>query len=224
MRDGDHLELGLGEGEPVTVSLRGATAVDADDRRPAVADRDGDGARAARRRAGGERGAAPDAPAVAALPIRALDPSPTLPEGVAAADDPGCEDVEAMAFDLGGGAMLWGACDFAGAYNTAYRFWVAGPDGVAPAAFDVPGRRDDDPAVLTGPASPTDGLGIEAMDARARRRRLRRGEPLGLDRRRLRAGPARRARRSAPGSRPRTGRRCGGRAERYIAVARASAT
>ena len=69
-----------------------------------------------------------------------------------------------MAFDLGGGATLWGACDFAGAYNRTYRFWVEGPEGLAPAVFDVPGRRDADPAVLTGPALGEDGLGIEAVD------------------------------------------------------------
>ncbi len=164
MRDGDRLELGLGEAEPVEVSLRGATAamLMIDDRQWRI------GTVTALARPGEEPAAsvaaAPEAQAVAALPIRAIDPAAALPEGVAASEDASCAGVEAMAFDLGGGATLWGACDFAGAYNRTYRFWVEGPEGLAPAVFDVPGRRDADPAVLTGPALGEDGLGIEAVD------------------------------------------------------------
>ena len=162
MRDGDHLELALGDAEPVTVSLRGATAsmLLIDDRQWRI------GTVTALARPGDAPAASvaspPDAPAVDAKPIRALDASP--PEGVEAADDPSCADVDAIGFDLGGGVTLWGACDFAAAYNTAFRFWTAGPDGVAPAVFDVPGRRDGDTAVLTGPALAADGLGLEAVN------------------------------------------------------------
>jgi hypothetical protein len=162
MRDGD--ELGLGEAEPpVTVSLRGATAamLMIDDLQWRIGTvtalaRPGDAPAAS-------VAAAPEAPAVTALPIRTLEPAPAAPEGVEASRDASCEGVGAIAFDLGG-AMLWGACDFAGAYNRAFRFWIAGPDGVAPAVFDAPGRREADAAVLTGPALAGDGLGIEAVE------------------------------------------------------------
>jgi hypothetical protein len=162
MRDGERLELALGEAAPVAVSLRGATAsmLLIDDLQWRI------GTVTALARPGDAPAASvaspPDAPTVQARPMRELDPVPALPEGVAAADDPGCERVEAMAFDLGDGATLWGACDFAGPYNTAYRFWVAGPDGLGPARFAVPGRGGDDAAVLTEPGLAADGLGIEA--------------------------------------------------------------
>jgi len=163
MREGDRLELGLGEAEPVVVSLRGATAamLMIDDRQWRI------GTVTALARPGEEPAAsvaaAPEAEAVTAWPIRALDPAPMPPEAVSASDDASCEGVGAMAFDLGG-ATLWGACDIAGAYNRTFRFWVDGPDGLAPAVFDVPGRRDADRAVLTGPALAEDGLGIEAVE------------------------------------------------------------
>ena len=111
-----------GSGRPSrsTVSLRGATAamLMIDDRQWRI------GTVTALARPGEEPAAsvaaAPEAPAVAALPIRAIDPAPALPEGVAASEDASCAGVEAMAFDLGGGATLWGACDFAAAYNLTY--------------------------------------------------------------------------------------------------------
>ena len=164
MRDGDHLELALGDTPPVTVSLRGATAAMLliDDRQWRI------GTVSALARPGDAPAASvaspPDAPAVQARPIRALDPPPPPPEAMARAGDLSCEEVGALAFDLGGGRTLWGVCDLAGAYDTAYRFWIAGPDGLAPASFDVPGRRDPDPAVLTGPGLAADGLGIEARN------------------------------------------------------------
>jgi hypothetical protein len=164
MREGDRLELGLGEAEPVEVSLRGATAamLMIDERQWRI------GTVSALARPGDDPAASvaagPEAPAVAALPIRALDRAPAVPEGVAASEDASCAGVEALAFDLGGGTVLWGACDFAAAYNRSYRFWVRTPDGVAPAAFDVPGRGDGDAAVLTGPALGADGRSIEAVE------------------------------------------------------------
>ena len=162
MRDGDHLELGLGEAEPVTVSLRGARAamLMIDDRQWRI------GTVTALARPGDQPMASvpppPDAPEAVARPMRLLDPLPSPPEGVAAADEPECDGVEPLAFDLGG-ATLWGACASAGAYDRTYRFWVAGSDGLAPATFDVRGRRDEEPALLTRPALADDGLGIEAL-------------------------------------------------------------
>ena len=184
MRDGDHLSSALGDGEPVTVSLRGATAsmLMIDDRQWRIGTvtalaRPGDAPAAS-------VAAPPDAPAVAALPIRALDPPPALPEGVAAADDPGCEDVEAMAFDLGGGATLWGACDFAGGLQHRLPFLGrrAGWRGAGGVRRAGPARRRPGAADRAGLAA--DGLGHRGGGPRPRRRRLRRGEPLGLDRRR----------------------------------------
>ena len=163
MRDGDRLELGLGEAEPVEVSLRGATAamLMIDDRQWRI------GTVTALARPGEEPAAsvaaAPEAQAVAALPIRAIDPA-----GVAGG---GC--------GLGGCELRWGRGDglrsrrrgdalgglrLRGGLQSGLRFWVEGPEGLAPAVFDVPGRRDADPAVLTGPALGEDGLGIEAVD------------------------------------------------------------
>jgi len=158
LRDGAHLELSTGEAEPRMVSLRGATAalLLIDDRQWRI------GTVTALARPGDAPAVSvagrPDAPAVAALPMRAIEPLPALPEGVPAAADGSCDGVAPMAVDLGGGKTLWGVCDSAAAYNTAYRFRVAGADGVEPAAFDVPGRRDADPAVLTNPGLDAGGL------------------------------------------------------------------
>ena len=104
----------------------------------------------------------PEPPAVPRLPMKAL-PTQAAPAGIAASGEASCAGVAPIAIALTDGSTLWGVCDFAAAYNTDYRFWIAGSDGARPASFDIPGRAGDDPAVLTNPALLPDGLGLAAL-------------------------------------------------------------
>ena len=136
-RDGDHLELALGDAEPVTVSLRGATAAMLliDDRQWRI------GKVTALARPGDAPAASvaspPDAPAVAAKPIRALDASPRRGHRGRRRPELRRRRRDRLRPRRRDGAL--GRLRFAAAYNTAFRFWTAGPDGLAPAVFDVPG-------------------------------------------------------------------------------------
>lgn len=167
LRDGDEVALGAASAEgpgPALVSLRGATAsmLRIDDTQGRVGTvtalaRPGDGPPSS-------VPAALDLPEVEARPIRALDPAPPLPDGVAPAADPSCAGVAPLAWDLGDGATLWAVCDLSGAYNLEMRFWLASAEGAVPAVFDVPGRRDGDAAVLASPGLSDDGRTLTALD------------------------------------------------------------
>lgn len=106
----------------------------------------------------------PVAPPVARRRMTEIDPVPPPPPGLATSGDPSCAEIGPLAFDLGAGATLWGQCEIAAAYNTAFRFWLVDAAGVRPAAFIPPGRVVDDPAVLTSPALDADGLGLDALN------------------------------------------------------------
>ncbi|PZQ47301.1 MAG: hypothetical protein DI556_17670 [Rhodovulum sulfidophilum] len=137
------------------VSLRGATAalLWIDDRQGRV------GTASALVRLGSAPAATPALPEgipINRVAITALDPVPPRPAGLSADAEGSCADLPDLAFALGGGATLWGLCDFAAAYNTGYRFWVVEASGSHPATFVIPGV-DGDPAVLVNPSLNPDG-------------------------------------------------------------------
>lgn len=72
---------------------------------------------------------APAAPAVLAKPIKAYETLPKKPAGLPAVDPDDCFNMSPedsyLAFDLGGGATLWGVCSGTGAYNFSFDFYVA---------------------------------------------------------------------------------------------------
>lgn len=155
LRARDALTLSApGGSDPQQVSLRGASAallrIDVLQGRvgtPTALVRRGDGAPTA------PQASAP--PATRIVAIAAVDPAPPRPAGVPAATEPNCADVPDLAFDLGAGATLRAVCDFAAAYNTAFRFWISDAAGQRPAAFALAGV--DDPAILTNPGLTPDG-------------------------------------------------------------------
>ncbi len=93
----------------------------------------------------------PALPVVTSLPVTDMaDPLPKAPR-TAAKPSSDCGDGPSpyVAFQLPGGASLWGACASAGAYNYAYEFrlFVGGKPG-RPWSYTVPGVKPDDPAWL----------------------------------------------------------------------------
>jgi hypothetical protein len=165
---GQHLDLTEVDGgaaqAPQRVSLRGATAalLRMDD----VQGRVGTTTVLIRPGSAAAVPPAPAAPRVTRVAMTALpDPLPPVPAGLAVRDDEGCGDgFDPIAFRLSDTQTLWGLCAEAGAYNVAYRYWIVGPDGAAPADFALPGDGpEDDPALLTNAGLSPDGLVLNAF-------------------------------------------------------------
>ena len=165
---GQHLDLTEIDGgaaqAPQRVSLRGATAALL--RMNDVQGRVGTTTALIRPGSAASVPPAPAAPQMTRVAMTALpDPLPPVPAGLAVKDDEGCPDgFGPIAFGLSDTETLWGLCAGAGAYNVAYRYWIVGPDGAAPADFALPGAGpDDDPALLTNAGLAPDGLALNAF-------------------------------------------------------------
>ncbi len=103
----------------------------------------------------------PEPPTIAAVKMGEIKKPPKLPPGVARSKDESCKGYDPIVMRLSSGQTLWGVCDQAAAYNSIYRFWIAGADRAKPAVFQTPGRAaDEDAALLTSPDLSDDGLTI----------------------------------------------------------------
>jgi hypothetical protein len=92
----------------------------------------------------------PALPVVRSLPVTDFgDKLPTPPHGLAKPSSDCSEGMDAhVAYDLSGGAQLWGSCASTGAYNFAYDYRIV-RDGKARAwTATVPGVKGDDPSWL----------------------------------------------------------------------------
>ena len=140
LRRGDRLELTLAAAEPALVSLAGSAA--------ALHYMDAVQGRAGTVTALADAGDAPAAtvapvpepPAVPRLPMKTL-PTQAAPAGIAASGEASCAGVAPIAIALTDGSTLWGVCEFAAAYNTDYRFWIAGSGRRPAGLLRHPGPR-----------------------------------------------------------------------------------
>lgn len=165
LAEGDTLEVSTGQDDAELVSLSGATAafIFLDDRQGRV------GTVTALVHPGTAPAPsvppAPTLPLTPRLPMRSLDPPPAVPAGLLAqATDPSCNGIDAVAIDLGGGTILWGVCQIAGAYNVVYRFTLATASGLRPARFESPGTASEGTASLTSPDLTGDGRLLGGLD------------------------------------------------------------
>jgi hypothetical protein len=92
----------------------------------------------------------PALPVVKSLPVIDLEGKlPALPHGLAKPSSDCSEGMQPhVAYDLGGGASLWGSCASTGAYNFAYDYRIVRDGKVKPWTATVPGLSGDDPSWL----------------------------------------------------------------------------
>lgn len=92
----------------------------------------------------------PALPVVRSLPVVDLDGKlPKPPHGLAKPSSDCSDAIDPhVAYDLGGGASLWGSCASTGAYNFAYDYRIVRDGKAQPWTATVPGLKGDDPSWL----------------------------------------------------------------------------